>query len=185
MAEPRRLVDAHLSRAAMTSPSSRPRRAIASASVPLIVLGGHDFGTGSSRDWAAKGPALLGVRAVIARSFERIHRSNLIGVGIVPLLFARRDSVDDARARRQRGIRLRRASPPASRSTRRLWSPRARPGGDERALRGPRRRPLRRRGRPPATRRHVPGRAGADGARLAAALHFQRRRSDRCATSIL
>ena len=56
--------------------------------VPLIVLGGSNFGAGSSRDWAAKGPALLGVRAVIARSFERIHRSNLIGVGVVPLLFA-------------------------------------------------------------------------------------------------
>lgn len=56
--------------------------------VPLIILGGRNFGVGSSRDWAAKGPALLGVRAVIARSFERIHRSNLIGVGIVPLLFA-------------------------------------------------------------------------------------------------
>jgi aconitate hydratase len=62
--------------------------------VPLIVLGGHNFGAGSSRDWAAKGPALLGVRAVIARSFERIHRSNLIGVGVVPLLFADRESVD-------------------------------------------------------------------------------------------
>jgi len=62
--------------------------------VPLVVLGGQDFGTGSSRDWAAKGPALLGVRAVIANSFERIHRSNLIGVGIVPLLFGARDSVD-------------------------------------------------------------------------------------------
>jgi aconitate hydratase len=57
--------------------------------VPLIVLAGTDFGVGSSRDWAAKGPALLGVRAVIARSFERIHRSNLIGMGIVPLLFER------------------------------------------------------------------------------------------------
>jgi aconitate hydratase len=62
--------------------------------IPLIVLGGKDFGTGSSRDWAAKGPALLGVRAVIARSFERIHRSNLIGVGVMPLLFAEQDSVD-------------------------------------------------------------------------------------------
>jgi aconitate hydratase len=62
--------------------------------VPLIVLGGYNFGSGSSRDWAAKGPALLGVRAVIARSFERIHRSNLIGVGVVPLLFADEDSVD-------------------------------------------------------------------------------------------
>src|SRR5262249_47354025 len=62
--------------------------------VPLIVLGGKDFGTGSSRDWAAKGPALLGVRAAIARSFERIHRSNLIGVGVVPLLFAEQDGVE-------------------------------------------------------------------------------------------
>lgn len=56
--------------------------------VPLIVLGGRDYGMGSSRDWAAKGSALLGVRAVIAESFERIHRSNLIGMGVVPLLFA-------------------------------------------------------------------------------------------------
>lgn len=55
--------------------------------VPLIVIGGRDFGSGSSRDWAAKGPALLGVGAVVARSFERIHRSNLIGLGILPLLF--------------------------------------------------------------------------------------------------
>jgi aconitate hydratase len=62
--------------------------------IPLIVLGGHNFGAGSSRDWAAKGPALLGVRAVIARSFERIHRSNLIGVGLVPLLFARDDNLE-------------------------------------------------------------------------------------------
>ena len=62
--------------------------------VPLIVLGGRNFGAGSSRDWAAKGPALLGVRAVIAGSFERIHRSNLIGVGVLPLLFAATDGVD-------------------------------------------------------------------------------------------
>jgi len=55
--------------------------------VPLIVLAGKDYGTGSSRDWAAKGPRLLGVRAVIAESFERIHRSNLIGMGILPLQF--------------------------------------------------------------------------------------------------
>jgi aconitate hydratase len=56
--------------------------------VPLIVLAGKEYGTGSSRDWAAKGPLLLGVRAVIAESFERIHRSNLIGMGILPLQFA-------------------------------------------------------------------------------------------------
>jgi aconitate hydratase len=57
------------------------------AGVPLVVLAGREYGTGSSRDWAAKGPALLGVRAVIARSFERIHRSNLVGMGILPLEF--------------------------------------------------------------------------------------------------
>ena len=55
--------------------------------VPLIVLAGKEYGTGSSRDWAAKGPLLLGVRAVIAESFERIHRSNLVGMGILPMQF--------------------------------------------------------------------------------------------------
>lgn len=55
--------------------------------VGLLVLAGKEYGTGSSRDWAAKGPALLGVRAVIAESFERIHRSNLVGMGVVPLQF--------------------------------------------------------------------------------------------------
>jgi aconitate hydratase len=54
---------------------------------PLIVLAGSEYGTGSSRDWAAKGTLLLGVKAVIARSFERIHRSNLIGMGVLPLQF--------------------------------------------------------------------------------------------------
>jgi len=54
---------------------------------PLIVIAGKEYGTGSSRDWAAKGPKLLGVNAVIAESFERIHRSNLIGMGILPLQF--------------------------------------------------------------------------------------------------
>ena len=55
--------------------------------VPLITLAGKEYGSGSSRDWAAKGPKLHGVRAVIAESFERIHRSNLVGMGIVPLQF--------------------------------------------------------------------------------------------------
>jgi aconitate hydratase len=55
--------------------------------VPLVVLAGKEYGSGSSRDWAAKGPALLGVRAVIAESYERIHRSNLVGMGILPLQF--------------------------------------------------------------------------------------------------
>jgi len=56
--------------------------------VPLIVLAGSEYGTGSSRDWAAKGPRLLGIRVVIAESYERIHRSNLIGMGVLPLQFA-------------------------------------------------------------------------------------------------
>jgi aconitate hydratase len=55
------------------------------AGIPLIVLAGAEYGTGSSRDWAAKGTHLLGVRAVIASSFERIHRSNLVGMGVLPL----------------------------------------------------------------------------------------------------
>ena len=55
--------------------------------VPLIVLAGKEYGTGSSRDWAAKGPNLLGVRAVIAESYERIHRSNLLMMGILPLQY--------------------------------------------------------------------------------------------------
>jgi aconitate hydratase len=55
--------------------------------VPLIVLAGAEYGTGSSRDWAAKGTFLLGVRAVIAASYERIHRSNLVGMGVLPLEF--------------------------------------------------------------------------------------------------
>ena len=64
---------------------------------PVIVFGGHDYGAGSSRDWAAKGPMLLGVRAVIARSFERIHRSNLVGMGVLPLEFAPGDDVASLR----------------------------------------------------------------------------------------
>jgi aconitate hydratase len=55
--------------------------------VPLVVIGGKEYGSGSSRDWAAKGTRLLGVRAVIVESFERIHRSNLIGMGVLPLQF--------------------------------------------------------------------------------------------------
>jgi aconitate hydratase len=59
----------------------------AAAGVPLVVIGGKEYGTGSSRDWAAKGTRLLGVKAVIVESFERIHRSNLVGMGVLPLQF--------------------------------------------------------------------------------------------------
>jgi aconitate hydratase len=62
--------------------------------IPTVVLAGEEYGTGSSRDWAAKGTQLLGVRAVIARSFERIHRSNLVGMGVLPLQFKGKDSID-------------------------------------------------------------------------------------------
>jgi aconitate hydratase len=68
--------------------------AYAERGVPLVILAGKEYGSGSSRDWAAKGPNLLGVRAVIAESFERIHRSNLVGMGILPLQFAEGQNVE-------------------------------------------------------------------------------------------
>ena len=61
--------------------------------IPLIVFAGKEYGTGSSRDWAAKGTRLLGIRAVIAESFERIHRSNLVGMGVLPLQFCKQDNI--------------------------------------------------------------------------------------------
>jgi aconitate hydratase len=64
------------------------------AGIPLVVLAGKEYGTGSSRDWAAKGAMLLGVRAVIAQSYERIHRSNLVGMGVLPLEFRPGESVE-------------------------------------------------------------------------------------------
>ena len=68
--------------------STTRRCAMRQEGVPLVIFAGKEYGTGSSRDWAAKGTRLLGVRAVIAESFERIHRSNLIGMGVLPLVFA-------------------------------------------------------------------------------------------------
>jgi aconitate hydratase len=62
--------------------------------VPLLIIAGKEYGSGSSRDWAAKGPLLLGVRAVIAESYERIHRSNLVGMGILPLQFLPGETAD-------------------------------------------------------------------------------------------
>jgi aconitate hydratase len=64
------------------------------AGVPLVILAGKEYGSGSSRDWAAKGTRLLGVKAVIAESYERIHRSNLIGMGVLPLQFPAGESAD-------------------------------------------------------------------------------------------
>jgi aconitate hydratase len=62
--------------------------------VPLVVLAGKEYGSGSSRDWAAKGALLLGVRAVLAETFERIHRSNLVGMGVLPLQFQPGENLD-------------------------------------------------------------------------------------------
>ena len=62
--------------------------------VPLVVIAGKEYGTGSSRDWAAKGTILLGIRAVVCQSFERIHRSNLIGMGVLPLQFKPGESAE-------------------------------------------------------------------------------------------
>ena len=72
---------------------------------PLIVIAGKEYGSGSSRDWAAKGPRLLGIRAAIAESYERIHRSNLIGMGIIPLVFKSGENLNDPWAYRFREIR--------------------------------------------------------------------------------
>ena len=75
------------------------------------MLAGKEYGSGSSRDWAAKGTALLGVKAVIAQSYERIHRSNLIGMGVLPLQFPEGEYGRVARADRRRGVHDHRRSP--------------------------------------------------------------------------
>ena len=79
--------------------------------VPLIVIAGKEYGSGSSRDWAAKGTILLGVRAVLAESFERIHRSNLVGMGVLPLEFLPGETPKDTRPHRPRNLRNRRPRP--------------------------------------------------------------------------
>ena len=85
-----------------------------------MILAGKEYGSGSSRDWAAKGTMLLGVKAVIAESFERIHRSNLVNMGVLPLQFPAGQNAAIARADRARGVRdhgrRRRASRRAGRS---------------------------------------------------------------------
>ena len=85
---------------------------------PLGVLAGKEYGSGSSRDWAAKGPALLGVRFVLAESFERIHRQNLVGMGVLPLQFKTGESAETIASRGRRRTRSsasRSASPGAGR----------------------------------------------------------------------
>ncbi len=88
----------------------------AAEGVPLVILAGKEYGSGSSRDWAAKGTQLLGVRAVIAESFERIHRSNLVGMGVLPLELTQRRDARLARSHRARA--LQRARPRGSRAAR-------------------------------------------------------------------
>ena len=72
----------------------------AAEGTPLVVLAGKEYGSGSSRDWAAKGTRLLGVRAVLAETYERIHRSNLVGMGVLPLQYLPGENAAIARARR-------------------------------------------------------------------------------------
>ncbi len=80
--------------------------------VPLLVIAGREYGSGSSRDWAAKGTTLLGIRAVIAESYERIHRSNLVGMGVLPLQFRPGENAAIARTQRPRGVHHPRARDP-------------------------------------------------------------------------
>ena len=89
--------------------STTPPCATSSEGTDLVVLAGREYGSGSSRDWAAKGTKLLGVRAVIAQSFERIHRSNLVGMGVLPLQFPEGESAALARAERRGDVLDRRA----------------------------------------------------------------------------
>ena len=81
---------------------------------PTVIFAGEEYGTGSSRDWAAKGTQLLGVKAVIAQSFERIHRSNLVGMGVLPCQFKGTDSVASLGIDGSEDIRHRRARSAAS-----------------------------------------------------------------------
>ena len=97
----------------------------AAEGVPLVVLAGKEYGSGSSRDWAAKGTALLGIRAVIAESYERIHRSNLIGMGVLPLQYADGQNAAIAGPDRTRGLHHHRARVPQ----RRAWPRRRSPSG--------------------------------------------------------
>ncbi len=85
------------------------------AGIPLVILSGKEYGSGSSRDWAAKGTALLGVKAVIAESYERIHRSNLIGMGVLPLQYPEGQNADIPRPDRRGNLRHHRRHRPQRR----------------------------------------------------------------------
>ena len=96
---------AKMPRAARTMSIYRCRHGIQGGQDSLIVLAGQEYGTGSSRDWAAKGTALLGVKCVVAQSFERIHRSNLVGMGVLPLQFKEGTTAQTLQTRRHRNLR--------------------------------------------------------------------------------
>ena len=85
------------------------------AGTPLVIIAGNEYGAGSSRDWAAKGTLLLGVKAVIAKSFERIHRSNLIGMGVLPLQFHEGESAESLGLTGRELFDIRGQSDPAAR----------------------------------------------------------------------
>jgi aconitate hydratase len=104
-------------------------------SVPLVVVAGSDYGQGSSRDWAAKGPRLLGVRAVVARSFERIHRSNLVGMGVLPLVFREGESAESVGLKGDERVDLRVADGGALRPRSEIEARVRREGEPERAFR--------------------------------------------------
>ncbi len=88
---------------------------------PTIIFGGEEYGTGSSRDWAAKGTQLLGIKAVVATSFERIHRSNLVGMGVLPLQFKGGDSWESLGITGDETFDVRASSPTSGRSRTRRW----------------------------------------------------------------
>ena len=98
-----RLLGHRTGRQAASSSTTRRWR-YQKAGTPLVVVAGKEYGTGSSRDWAAKGTLLLGVRAVIAESFERIHRSNLVGMGVLPLEFTNGDTRQSLGTHRLRDV---------------------------------------------------------------------------------
>ena len=127
---------------------------------PLVVLAGKEYGSGSSRDWAAKGTVLLGVRAVIAESYERIHRSNLVGMGVLPLQFRDGESAESLGLTGRR--RSRSAASPTSSRARRVTVEATSDDGTTPHLRGPGPRRLPGRARVPAPRRHPADGAAAD-----------------------
>jgi aconitate hydratase len=91
------------------------------AGVPTVIFAGEEYGTGSSRDWAAKGTMLLGIKAVVAKSFERIHRSNLVGMGVLPLQFKGSDTWQSLGLQGDEAIDIELATPIVPQGDAALW----------------------------------------------------------------